>query len=52
MHFMIFPYAAECPVVQETQQFSLHTWRHFADFVQQYRATVRLLEESFLPSGA
>jgi hypothetical protein len=52
MHFMIFTYAAEGSVVQETQQFSLHTWRHFADFVQQHRAAVRLLEEPFLPSGA
>jgi hypothetical protein len=49
---MIFPYAAEGSVIEETQQFSLHPRRHFADFIQQNRAAVCLLEEAFFPSGA
>ncbi len=46
---MILADAAEGAVVQETQQFSLHTRRHFADLIQQHRAAVSLLEEAFLP---
>ncbi len=49
MHFVILADAAEGPVVQEAQQFGLHTRRHFADFIQQHGAAVRLLEEAFLP---
>ena len=45
---MILTDAAEGAVVQETQQFSLHTRRHFADLVQQHGAAVGLLEEPFL----
>ena len=48
MHFVILTDAAEGSVVQETQQLSLHTRRHFADFVQQHGAAVSLLEEPFL----
>ncbi len=48
MHLVILTDAAERAVVQETQQLSLHTRRHFADLVQQYGTAVSLLEEPFL----
>ena len=44
---MIFPHAAERAVIEETQQFRLHAWRHFANLVQQHRAAIRLFKEAF-----
>ncbi len=49
MHFMILADAAEGAIVQEAQQFGLHARRHFADFIQQHRAAVRLLKEALFP---
>jgi hypothetical protein len=47
--FMIFTNAAESSIVEEAQQFGLHARRHFANFIQQNRAAVSLLEEALFP---
>ena len=46
---MIFTDAAEGAVVEKAQQFGLHARRHFANFIQQNRAAVSLLEEALFP---
>jgi hypothetical protein len=49
---MVFPNPAESPVIEKTQQFNLHSRRHFADFIQQHRTAIRLFKNPFSPSGA
>ncbi len=49
MYFVIFADAAERAVVQETQQFGLHTRRHLTNLIQQHGTAVSLLEEAFFP---
>ena len=49
---MIFTHPAESAVIEEAQQFRLHTRRHFANFIQQHRAAVSLLKEPFFAIGS
>ena len=48
VHFMILANAAEGAVVEKAQQLGLHARRHLANFIQQHRAAVGLLEEALL----
>ena len=44
---MILADAAEGAVVEKAQQLGLHSRRHLANFIQQHRTAVGLLEEAF-----